>query len=409
MSDKNIINTDHRPKAVLIGLINQQQNEEQVREYLDELEFLAKTAGACTIKKVTQRMNTPDVKFFIGKGKLMEVKKFIKENDVEVVIFDDDLSPSQMRNIEKELKVQLYDRSLLILDIFQQRARTSQAKTQVELARYQYLLPRLTRMWTHLERQRGGTSTRGGAGEKEIETDRRIIRNKISLLKEQLKNIDKQMATRRKNRKQLVRVALVGYTNVGKSTLMNILSKSKVFAENKLFATLDTTVRKVVIGNLPFLLSDTVGFIRKLPHQLVESFKSTLDEARESDILIHVVDISHPNFEEHIDVVSKTLNELGAGDKEVIMVFNKIDQFTESEEHDFDLTGDRRLAYSLTELKSTWMAKATTKAIFISAKEQKNMGDLRKLLYDSVKAIHQERYPYNNFLFDYYEEDTSGK
>lgn len=409
MSDKKIINTDHRPKAVLIGLINQQQNEEQVREYLDELEFLAKTAGACTIKKVTQRMNTPDVKFFIGKGKLMEVKKFIKENDVEVVIFDDDLSPSQMRNIEKELKVQLYDRSLLILDIFQQRARTSQAKTQVELARYQYLLPRLTRMWTHLERQRGGTSTRGGAGEKEIETDRRIIRNKISLLKEQLKNIDKQMATQRKNRKQLVRVALVGYTNVGKSTLMNILSKSKVFAENKLFATLDTTVRKVVIGNLPFLLSDTVGFIRKLPHQLVESFKSTLDEARESDILIHVVDISHPNFEEHIDVVSKTLNELGAGDKEVIMVFNKIDQFTESEEHDFDLTGDRRLAYSLTELKSTWMAKATTKAIFISAKEQKNMGDLRKLLYDSVKAIHQERYPYNNFLFDYYEEDTSGK
>ncbi len=409
MSEQNIINTDHRPKAVLIGLINQQQNEEQVREYLDELEFLAKTAGADTIKKVTQRMNNPDVKFFIGKGKLMEVKKYIKENDIEVVIFDDDLSPSQMRNIEKELKVQLYDRSLLILDIFQQRARTSQAKTQVELARYQYLLPRLTRMWTHLERQRGGTSTRGGAGEKEIETDRRIIRNKIALLKEQLKSIDKQMATQRKNRKQLVRVALVGYTNVGKSTLMNILSKSKVFAENKLFATLDTTVRKVVIGNLPFLLSDTVGFIRKLPHQLVESFKSTLDEARESDILIHVVDISHPNFEEHIDVVSKTLNELGAGDKEVIMVFNKIDQFKESEEHDFDLTGDRRLAYSLAELKSTWMAKANTKAIFISAKEQKNMGDLRRLLYDSVKNIHQERYPYNNFLFDYYEEDTSEK
>ncbi len=394
-----------KPKAVLVGLINRDQNEAQVQEYLDELEFLAQTAGAETIRKFTQRHHMPDEKFIIGKGKLKAIKSFIKENDVETIIFDDDLSPSQMRNIEKELKIRIYDRSLLILDIFQQRARSSQARTQVELARYQYLLPRLTRMWTHLERQRGGTGTRGGAGEKEIETDRRIIRNKISLLKEQLKTIDKQMATQRKNRSQLIRVALVGYTNVGKSTIMNILSKSKVFAEDKLFATLDTTVRKVVIGNLPFLLSDTVGFIRKLPHQLVESFKSTLDEARESDILIHVVDISHPNFEEHIAVVTKTLSEMGAGDKPCIMVFNKIDQYVNREEDSFDFTGNTKQNVSLSELKSTWMASEKAKSIFISAKKQENLGDLRKLMYESIKEMHEQRYPYNNFLFDYYEEE----
>jgi len=406
MGEKIDLRHTEESKAVLVGLINQEQDEEQVREYLDELEFLAMTAGANSLKKFTQRMNTPDVKFFLGKGKLQEVKEYVKEHDIDVVIFDDDLSPSQMRNIEKELKVQIYDRSLLILDIFQQRARTSQAKTQVELARYQYLLPRLTRMWTHLERQRGGTGTRGGAGEKEIETDRRIIRNKISLLKEQLKTIDKQMATQRKNRKQLIRVSLVGYTNVGKSTIMNLLSKSKVFAENKLFATLDTTVRKVVIGNLPFLLSDTVGFIRKLPHQLVESFKSTLDEARESDILVHVIDISHPNFEEHMEVVNSTLNELGAGDKPMILVFNKIDQYREAEDDSFDYTGNNRLPYSLNQLKKTWVAKEGKTCIFISAKEQQNVGDLRKLLYEQVKEIHVKRYPYNNFLFEYYEDES---
>lgn len=404
MAENTFVNPDHRPKAVLVGVITKDQSEEQVAEYLDELEFLAQTAGADCVRKFTQRLQNPDVKFFLGKGKLQEVSDFVKENEIEMLIFDDDLSPSQMRNIEKELKIQIYDRSLLILDIFQQRARTSQARTQVDLARYQYLLPRLTRMWTHLERQRGGTGTRGGAGEKEIETDRRIIRNKIALLKEDLKTIDKQMATQRKNRSQLIRVSLVGYTNVGKSTIMNLLSKSDVFAENKLFATLDTTVRKVVIGNLPFLLSDTVGFIRKLPHQLIESFKSTLDEARESDILIHVVDISHPNFEEHMEVVTQTLKELGAGDKPVVLVFNKVDNYRESEEDVFDYTGNNKMPFSLEQLKKTWMSKENTDTIFISAKEGQNIKEFKKLLYDRIKAIHEKRYPYNNFLFEYYEE-----
>lgn len=404
MAENTFVNPDHRPKAVLVGVITKDQSEEQVAEYLDELEFLAQTAGADCVRKFTQRLQNPDVKFFLGKGKLQEVSDFVKENEIEMLIFDDDLSPSQMRNIEKELKIQIYDRSLLILDIFQQRARTSQARTQVDLARYQYLLPRLTRMWTHLERQRGGTGTRGGAGEKEIETDRRIIRNKIALLKEDLKTIDKQMATQRKNRSQLIRVSLVGYTNVGKSTIMNLLSKSDVFAENKLFATLDTTVRKVVIGNLPFLLSDTVGFIRKLPHQLIESFKSTLDEARESDILIHVVDISHPNFEEHMEVVTQTLKELGAGDKPVVLVFNKVDNYRESEEDVFDYTGNNKMPFSLEQLKKTWMSKENTDTIFISAKEGQNIKEFKKLLYDRIKEIHEKRYPYNNFLFEYYEE-----
>ena len=394
--------------AVLVGVILPNQTDEQVEEYLDELAFLTSTLGAKTLRKFSQRLDRPDSKTFVGKGKLEEIKAFIEEEEVELIIFDDDLSPSQLRNIEKFFKVQVYDRSLLILDIFQQRARTAQAKTQVDLARYQYLLPRLTRMWTHLERQRGGTGTRGGAGEKEIETDRRIIRKKISLLEEKLKSIDKQMATRRKHRDALVRVALVGYTNVGKSTLMNLLSKASVFAENKLFATLDTTVRKVVLGNLPFLLSDTVGFIRKLPHQLVESFKSTLDEVRESDILLHVVDISHPNFEEHIKVVNNTIKELEAAEIPQIMVFNKIDQYRHLEEDEFDYTGNAKQVESLEALKKTWMAKQNVDVIFISAVKNKNIEAFRDLLYKKVRAIHEKRYPYNHFLYpDLPEEGSS--
>lgn len=329
-------------RAVLVGLILDGQSDEEVTEYLDELEFLAKTAGIETVKSFTQRMVHPDTRSFVGKGKLFEINTYIKENNIDVIIFDDDLTPSQLRNIEKEVKKKVYDRSLLILDIFQFRAQTAQSKTQVELARLQYLLPRLTNMWTHLERQRGGTGTRGGAGEKEIETDRRRIRKKISLLEDKLRIIDKQNEVQRKNRQKMVRVALVGYTNVGKSTLMTLLSKSEVFAENKLFATLDTTVRKVVVENLPFLLSDTVGFIRKLPHQLVESFKSTLDEARESDILIHIVDISHANFEDHIQVVNKTLSDIGAADKPTILLFNKIDNYRNLDEGEFDFTANAK-------------------------------------------------------------------
>lgn len=385
--------------CVLVGLIHSTQTDEQVQEYLDELEFLAETAGIKTLKSFTQRLEKPDIRTFVGSGKLIEIQKYVEENEVDCILFDDDLSPSQMRNIENELQKKIYDRSLLILDIFQMRAQTAQAKTQVELARYQYLLPRLTRMWTHLERQRGGTGTRSGAGEKEIETDRRIIRNKITHLKKQLEQIDKQMFTQRKNRDQMVRVALVGYTNVGKSTIMNLLSKSNVFAENKLFATLDTTVRKVVVENLPFLLSDTVGFIRKLPHQLVESFKSTLDEVRESDILVHVVDLSHPNFEDHILTVNNTLQELKAGDKPTLLIFNKIDLFQKLEENEFDITGGSKRPYSLNELKNSWMAKNATHSLFISASNKTNIDEFRSTLYEMVKDIHIKRYPYNQFLY----------
>lgn len=385
--------------AVFVGLIHRQQTELQVREYLDELMFLAETAGYEGHKVFTQRLEHPDKATFIGKGKLDEISLYVEEHNTDIVIFDDDLSPSQIRNIEKVLKRRIYDRSLLILEIFRSRARTAQAKTQVELAHNQYLLPRLTRMWTHLERQRGGTGTRGGAGEKEIETDRRVIRNKISLLEEKLIELDKQNATQRKNRKSQARVALVGYTNVGKSTLMNLLSKSNVFAENKLFATLDTTVRKVVIDNLPFLLSDTVGFIRKLPHSLVESFKSTLDEVRESDLLLHVVDISHPNFEEHISVVQQTLAELGAVDKPTIIVFNKTDMYRHLEEGEFDYTAHARQNVSVEDLKKTWMAKGTNKCVFISAAQKDNIAELRRMMYEEIEKIYKEKYPYQHFLY----------
>jgi GTPase len=385
--------------AVLIGVINKQQNETAAKEYLDELMFLAETYGVETKKTFTQKLERPDKATFIGKGKLQEVKNFVKENNISVIIFDDELSPSQQRNLEKELGKKILDRTTLILEIFSQRAQTAHAKTQVQLAQYQYLLPRLTGMWTHLERQRGGTGTRGGAGEKEIETDRRIVRDKISQLKEDLKIIDKQMATQRKNRGEFVRVALVGYTNVGKSTIMNIISKSEVFAENKLFATLDTTVRKVTIDNLFFLLSDTVGFIRKLPTQLVESFKSTLDEVREADVLIHVVDISHPNFEDHIHVVQQTLTDIGAGDKKVILVFNKIDAFKYIKKDDDDLTPITKQNLSLEELKKTWMNTLHSNCVFISAQKKENIEAFKKLVYDTVKEIHIKRFPYNNLLY----------
>lgn len=389
----------HIPQAVLIGIINKQQNESLAWEYLDELAFLAQTYGVETKKVFTQKLERPDKATFIGKGKLHDVKTFIQENNIEVVIFDDELSPSQQRNLEKELKKKILDRTTLILEIFSQRAQTAHAKTQVQLAQYQYLLPRLTGMWTHLERQRGGTGTRGGAGEKEIETDRRIARDRIAQLKEDLKIIDKQMATQRKNRGEFVRVALVGYTNVGKSTIMNMISKSEVFAENKLFATLDTTVRKVTIENLFFLLSDTVGFIRKLPTQLVESFKSTLDELREADVLLHVVDISHPNFEDHIAVVRQTLIDIGAGDKETILVFNKIDAFKYVKKEEDDLTPMTRENLSLEELKKTWMKDLHQQAVFISAQKKKNIEEFKKMVYEVVKKIHVKRFPYNNLYY----------
>lgn len=385
--------------AVLIGVINKQQNETVAQEYLDELAFLAETYGVETKKTFTQKLERPDKATFIGKGKLQEVKNYVKENNISVVVFDDELSPSQQRNLEKELGKKILDRTTLILEIFSQRAQTAHAKTQVQLAQYQYLLPRLTGMWTHLERQRGGTGTRGGAGEKEIETDRRIVRDKIAQLKEDLKIIDKQMATQRKNRGEFVRVVLVGYTNVGKSTIMNIISKSEVFAENKLFATLDTTVRKVTIDNLFFLLSDTVGFIRKLPTQLVESFKSTLDEVREADVLIHVVDISHPNFEDHIHVVQQTLTDIGAGDKKVILVFNKIDAFKYVKKDEDDLTPITKQNLSLEELKKTWMNTLHANCVFISAQKKENIEAFKKLVYDTVKEIHIKRFPYNNLLY----------
>jgi len=387
-------------RAILIGLIYPGLDENQSREYLAELSFLTETAGAEPVNTFVQRLAIPDSKTFVGSGKIAEIAAYVAENKVNLAIFDDELSPVQLRNIENSLGCRVLDRTNLILDIFAKRARTSHARTQVELAQYQYLLPRLTRMWTHLERQRGGIGLRG-PGETEIETDRRIIRDKIALLKTRLKKIDMQMATQRKNRGKMIRVALVGYTNVGKSTIMNLLSKSDLFAENKLFATLDATVRKVVIGNLPFLLSDTVGFIRKLPHDLVESFKSTLDEVRESDLLLHIVDISHPGFEEQINVVNETLRDLESADKPLIVVFNKIDSFSYSVKDEDDLTPATRENFSLDDLKKSWMASDKNhKTIFISAKTKENLDEFRKLLYEEVKRIHITRYPYNDFLFE---------
>ncbi len=390
-------------KAILIGVVTQQQTEEKQEEYLDELEFLAYTAGATVLKRFSQKMQHPNPKTFIGSGKMEEVAAYVETHDVGTVIFDDELTPAQQKNIEKILKSKIIDRTYLILDIFAQRAQTSYARTQVELAQYEYLLPRLVGLWTHLERQKGGIGMRG-PGETEIETDRRIVRDRISLLKKKLVTIDKQMATQRGNRGKLVRVALVGYTNVGKSTLMNVVSKSDVFAENKLFATLDTTVRKVVVGNLPFLLTDTVGFIRKLPTQLVESFKSTLDEVREADLLLHVVDISHESFEDHIASVNGILEEIEALSKPTVMVFNKIDQYKAEDYDETDLMTERTTAhYSLEEWQKTWMARDVD-AIFISAIEKENMEDFRKLVYDKVREIHVQRFPYNSFLYPDYSE-----
>ena len=393
-----ITDAQHNERAVFVGVIKQGDEERQIMEYLDELEFLAETAGAIGVKKFIQKVDRPDSRTYIRSGKLLEIKEYCEENEIEVVIFDDELSPTQLRNIERELNIRILDRTNLILDIFAQRAKTAYAKMQVELAQYQYLLPRLTRMWTHLERQKGGIGMRG-PGETQIETDRRIIQDKISKLKEQLKKVDKQMASQRGNRGSLVRISLVGYTNVGKSTLMNLLAKSDVFAENKLFATLDTTVRKVVIENVPFLLSDTVGFIRKLPHQLVEAFKSTLDEVREADILMHVVDISHPNFEEHIKVVEETLKDIKAIDKPIFVVFNKIDAYRYEEYDEFSLTPKQQINYTLEEFKNSWIAKENTPCIFISAREKIGIDKLRGDLYKMVAEIHAGRYPFDNFLW----------
>lgn len=400
-----IISESKNERAILVGLITQYQTEEQVNEYLDELAFLAETAGFIPDKNFTQRLDHANPVTFVGTGKLEEIKVYMEEQEIDLIIFDDELSPKQIRNIEKELEAKILDRTSLILDIFAMRAQTAYAKTQVELAQYQYLLPRLTRLWTHLDRQRGGGAMMRGVGETQLESDRRIVLDKISDLKKELKVIDRQMVVQRKNRGKMVRVALVGYTNVGKSTLMNLLSKSEVFAENKLFATLDTTVRKVIIDNLPFLLSDTVGFIRKLPTHLVESFKSTLDEVREADLLLHIVDISHPNFNEQIEIVEKTLLEIDKVEKPTIIVFNKIDAFSYVKKEEDDLTPSKRENISLDELKSTWMAKMRNNCIFISAKEKINLKELKDLVYDKVKEIHIERYPYNDFLFQKYEEN----
>ncbi|MBR4994787.1 MAG: GTPase HflX [Alistipes sp.] len=390
---------DTRERAVVVAVIRDGQSVEQTEEFLGELEFLAETADIVTVRRFTQRLPQPSSRIYVGPGKLEEIAAYCAENEIDVVIFDDELSPAQTRNIEKVMPCRLLDRTRLILDIFLSRARTAYAKTQVQLAQYEYMLPRLAGLWTHLERQRGGTGTRGGAGEREIETDRRQVRNRISKLKEELSKIDRQMAVQRSNRGSMVRVALVGYTNVGKSTLMNLVSKSEVFAENKLFATLDTTVRKVVFDNLPFLLSDTVGFIRKLPTELIESFKSTLDEVREADLLVHVVDISHPNFEEQIAVVKQTLQDIGAGDKPVYLVFNKIDAYTYEKKDEDDLTPATRRNLSLDDLKKSWIAKANTPCIFISAAERQNIDKLRSDLYGMVREIHAGRYPFNNFLY----------
>lgn len=386
-------------KAVLVGIVTREQNEEKLKEYLDELEFLTYTAGGEVIKRFSQKLEVPNPKTFIGTGKMEDLRSFVEANNVSTVIFDDELSPSQQKNIQRIIECKVLDRTNLILDIFAQRAQTSYARTQVELAQLQYLLPRLAGMWTHLERQRGGIGMRG-PGETEIETDRRIVRDKISLLKKKLETIDRQMEVQRGNRGQLVRVALVGYTNVGKSTLMNVISKSNVFAENKLFATLDTTVRKVVIGNLPFLLTDTVGFIRKLPTQLVESFKSTLDEVREADLLLHVVDISHPNFEDHIASVNKILTEIKSADKPTLMVFNKIDNYRAEEIEEDDLMTERTEShYSLEEWKNTWMNRMGENVLFISALNKENIDEFRKKVYQVVREIHITRFPYNNFLY----------
>lgn len=407
MIEDNIINKEENERTVLVGLVTQKQSEAKVNEYLDELDFLARTAGAEPEKRFVQKLDYPNPRTYVGTGKLEEIRKYVEDHEIGLVIFDDDLSSKQVLNIERELKVKILDRTSLILDIFAKRAQTATARTQVELAQYQYLLPRLTRMWTHLERQRGGIGMRG-PGETQIETDRRIILDKISRLKEELKDIDKQKSIQRKNRGNMTRVALVGYTNVGKSTIMNLLSKSDVFAENKLFATLDTTVRKVTIDNLPFLLSDTVGFIRKLPTHLVNSFKSTLDEVREADLLMHVVDVSHPNFEEQIEVVDKTLSEVcGAAQKPQILVFNKIDAFKYTPKDPDDLTPATRGNMSLEDFKKTWMAKMNNNCVFISAKDKINIDQLKELLYEKAKEIHVERFPYNDFLFQKYDEELS--
>ena len=400
-----IITEAKSEEAVLVGLITKTQNEEQAKEYLDELDFLSRTAGVNPVKRFIQRLEQAHSVTFVGKGKLEEIRQYVEEHEIGLVIFDDELSPKQLRNTEQTLKVKLLDRTSLILDIFASRATTAYAKTQVELAQYRYMLPRLTRLWTHLERQRGGVGMRG-PGETQLETDRRIIQDRIAHLKAELKVIDRQMSMQRKNRGKLVRVALVGYTNVGKSTLMNVLAKSEVFAENKLFATLDTTVRKVIVHNLPFLLSDTVGFIRKLPTELIESFKSTLDEVREADLLLHVVDIAHPNFEEHIDVVTSTLREISAGQEQpTILVFNKIDAFTFEERDEDDLGERTRRNISREELEQTWMAKlGEAGCIFISAKTGEGIDELKQLLYDRVKEIHVQRFPYNDFLFQDYHD-----
>jgi GTP-binding protein HflX len=384
--------------AILVGLATNRNTREKIIEHMDELAFLVKTAGGIPVKKFIQSLPAPDTRTFVGSGKLSEISEYVKSGNIDIAIFDDELNPTQIRNIEKELNCKVLDRSHLILDIFASRARTAHAKTQVELAQYEYLLPRLTRLWTHLSKQKGGIGLKG-PGEKEIETDRRIIRERIALLKNKLVQIDKQKTTQRKNRKSLVRVALVGYTNVGKSTIMNLLCKSNIFAENKLFATLDTTVRKIVIENLPFLLSDTVGFIRKLPHSLIESFKSTLDEVREADILLHVVDISHPDFEDHIQVVRKTLTEIDIFDKPTIIIFNKIDIYHFTEKAPDDLSPKTRENITLEELKRTWMAKANQPCIFISAIEKENIEALKELLYWKVKKIHLSKYPYDNLLY----------
>ena len=388
-----------RERAVLVAVVRDSQELRQSEEYLDELEFLAETADITTVRRFSQRLPQPSSRIYVGPGKLEEIAAYCEEHAVDVAIFDDELTPAQTSNIERAMPCRILDRTRLILDIFLARAQTAYAKTQVQLAQYEYMLPRLAGLWTHLERQRGGTGTRGGAGEREIETDRRIVRNRISKLKEDLKKIDRQMAVQRSNRGQLVRVALVGYTNVGKSTLMNLIAKSEVFAENKLFATLDTTVRKVVFDNLPFLLSDTVGFIRKLPTELIESFKSTLDEVREADLLLHVVDISHPRFEDQIAVVKQTLQEIGAGDKPVYLVFNKIDAYTWTEKADDDLTPATDENRSLDDLKQSWIAKANTPCIFLSAKRRTNIDKFRQDLYGMVREIHAGRYPFNNFLY----------
>ncbi len=400
-----IISEARTEPTVLVGLITPQQSETQVQEYLDELAFLCETAGAQPIARFTQKLDQPNSVTFVGKGKLDEIRAYVQENEIGMVVFDDELSPKQLRNIEKELQTKILDRTGLILDIFARRAQTAHAKTQVELAQYQYMLPRLTGLWTHLERQRGGVGMRG-PGEKQLETDRRIVLDKIARLKEELRDIDKQKSVQRKNRGKMVRVALVGYTNVGKSTLMNVLSKSEVFAENKLFATLDTTVRKVIIDNLPFLLSDTVGFIRKLPTQLVESFKSTLDEVREADLLVHVVDMSHPAFEEQIEVVNQTLAEITAGEeKPMLLLFNKIDAFSFTPKDEDDLTPRTKENISAEELQQTWMAKLGNDCLFVSAKKGTGMDALKALLYERAKAIHITRFPYNDFLFQDYSEE----